>query len=70
MWNTIRNALLGRWVLVGAMALAYTTIGMGCGHEHHDDDYGRPAGYYDNGWDHHDHYDHHDWNRDYDHDRY
>lgn len=61
MWNTLRTALLGRWVLVGAMAFAYSTIGMGCAHDH--DDRGDRAAYHDHDWDHHD-YDHHDWDRD------
>lgn len=69
MVNAFRAVRASRWVLVAAISAAYATVGFGCGHEHHDDDYNRAA-YHDRGWDHQD-YDRHDMDRhDYDRDRY
>jgi hypothetical protein len=66
----MRGILFSRWVLVTALAVGYGTVGLGCGHEHHDDDYNRAA-YHDRGYSHDHDYDHHDWDHhDYDRDRY
>ena len=68
----MQRMTFGRWVLVAALAVGLGSVGLGCGHEHHDDGYDSQAGYHDNGYnrdDHHD-YDHHDYDHhDYDHDR-
>jgi hypothetical protein len=68
MVNAIRGLLFNRWVLVSALAVGYGSVGLGCGHEHHDD--ADRAAYHDRTWDHHD-YDHHDYDHhDYDRGRY
>ncbi|HEY2585909.1 MAG TPA: hypothetical protein VGI81_09115 [Tepidisphaeraceae bacterium] len=68
----MRGILFGKWILVAALGVAYGTVGLGCGHEHHDDyehaAYNEP-GYYQ----HRDNDDHgHDvhYYHDYDRDRY
>lgn len=72
MVNAFRAIQAGRWVLIAAMAVAYGSVGLGCGHEHHDDGYYNQAGYRDNGYyrDYSQNYGRHYDRGDYDHDRY
>lgn len=51
---------LKRWVVVSTLAAGFGGVGLGCGHEHHDD-YDRAAAYHDRGYDDHHDYDHHDY---------
>lgn len=68
----MRGILFSKWVLLAALAVGYGTVGLGCGHEHHDD--AERAGYHDPGYHHDRDYDDHShstyYYHDYDRGRY